>query len=42
MGSINTLESGPIGPGTTGEIARIYIEDFQTYAMNTTAYSLDQ
>ena len=36
------LDSGPIGLGTTGEIAKIYMEDFQIRAMNTSPCPLDQ
>ena len=36
------LDSGPIGLGTTDEIAKIYMEDFQIRAMNTSPCPLDQ
>ena len=36
------LDSGPIGLGTTGEIAKIYMEDFQIRAMDTSPRPLDQ
>ena len=36
------LDSGPIGLGTTGEIAKIYMEDFQIRTMNTSPCPLDQ
>ena len=36
------LDSGPIGLGTTGEIAKIYMEDFQIRAMDTSPCPLDQ
>ena len=37
-----TLDSGPISLGKTGEIAKIYREDFQIRTMNTSPYPLDQ
>ena len=36
------LESGPIGLGATGEIAIIYMEEFQLRAMESSPYPLDQ
>ena len=36
------LGSGPIGLGATGEIAMIYMEEFQLRAMETSPYPLDQ
>ena len=36
------LDSGPIGLGTTGEIAKICMEDFQIRPMNTSPCPLDQ
>ena len=36
------LESGPIGLGVTGEVAIIYMEEFQIRAMQTSPYPLDQ
>ena len=36
------LDSGPIGLGTIDEIAKIYMEDFQIRAMNTSPCPLDQ
>ena len=36
------LDSVPIGLGTTGEIAKIYMEDFQIRAMSTSPCPLDQ
>ena len=39
-----TVDSGPAttGEGTTGEIAKMYMEDFQIRAMNISPYPLDQ
>ena len=36
------LDSDPIALGTTGEIVKIYMEDFQIRAMNTSRCPLDQ
>ena len=36
------LESGPIGLRSTGEIAKIYMEEFQLRAMETSLYPLDE
>ena len=36
------LESGPIGLGATGEIAKIYMEEFQLRAMKTTPCALNE
>ena len=36
------LGSGPIGLGTTGEIAIIYMEEFQIQAIKSSPYPLDQ
>ena len=36
------LDSGPIDLGTTGEIAKIYMEDFRIRAMDTSPCPLDQ
>ena len=36
------LDSGPIGLGTTGEIAKIYMEDFQLRAIETSPYPLNE
>ena len=36
------LESGPIGLGATGEIAMIYMEEFQIRVMETSPHPLDQ
>ena len=41
-GSHFVLDSGPIGLGATGEIAIIYMEDFQLRAMETSPYPLNE
>ena len=35
------LRSGPIGLGTTGEVAVIYMEEFQIQAIKTSPYPLE-
>ena len=42
VGQHYVLKSGPIGLGATGEIAMIYLEEFQIRAMETSAYPLDK
>ena len=37
-----TLDSDPVGLGTAGEIAKIYMEGFQIRIMNTSPYPFDQ
>ena len=41
-GKYYVLGSGPIGLGATGEIAMIYMEEFQLRAMETSPYPLNQ
>ena len=36
------LDNGPIALGTNGEMAKIYMEDFQSQAMNASSWPLDQ
>ena len=36
------LDSGPISLGTTGEIAIIYMEDFQLRAIDTSSYPVNE
>ncbi len=42
QGQHYVLESGPIGLGATGEIAIIYMEEFQIRVMETSPYPLSQ
>ena len=41
-GDYYSLDSGPIGLGVTGELAIIYMEDFQIRAISTSPYQLEQ
>ena len=40
-GNFYLLDSGPIGLGVTGELAIIYMEDFQIRAISTSPYKLE-
>ena len=37
-----TLDSGPIGLGVTGELAIVYMKEFQIWAISASPYQLEQ